>query len=75
MEKLDNIKGLSKKGNSYKRKYCLYKLEYMILKEKEPNKTIQMVSQSYDMESHFNTIYRLWDIGHRGRYCQRQGTW
>jgi len=57
MEKLDNIKDLSKKGNSYKRKYCLYKLEYKILKEKEPNKTIQMVSQSCDMESHFNTGY------------------
>jgi len=49
MEKLDNIKGLSKKGNSYKRKYCLYKLEYMILKEKEPNKAIQVMSHSYDI--------------------------
>jgi len=67
MEKLDNIKGLSKKGNSYKRKYCLYKLEYMILKEKEPNKTIQMVSQSCDMESHFN-------IWHHQRGCYLVGS-
>ena len=49
MEKLDNIKDLSKKGNSYKRKYCLYKLEYMILKEKEPNKTMQMMSHLCDI--------------------------
>ena len=49
MEKLDNIKGLSKKGNCYKRKYCLYKLEYKILKEKEPNEAIQVMSHSCDI--------------------------
>jgi len=62
MEKLDNIKGLSKKENFYKRKYCLYKLEYQILKEKEPNKTIQIVSQSCDMESHFNMLSNKYQL-------------